>query len=123
MAWIVPVGRTLPRMLIFPEGAVDSRNAERRVQPTLLVQACWDVTQVSEIALAWIGIKTNSPALLRRRISQSIRSYCAALAPACETTSSCEPVPPDTPMAPMIFPLTMIGLPPREAITSSSVAR
>ena len=50
-------------------------------------------------------------------------NYFSAATPACEITSSCEPVPPLTPIAPMILPPTISGLPPREAITSSSVGR
>ena len=37
------------------------------------------------------------------------------------TTSSCEPVPPEQPIAPMIWPPSHQQMPPREAITSSSV--
>jgi hypothetical protein len=47
----------------------------------------------------------------------------SAATPACETTSSCEPLPPLTPIAPINLPPTTSGLPPREAITSSSVVR
>src|SRR5258707_5515536 len=49
-----------------------------------------------------------------------VRSYLAepvvtlsSAMPACDTTSSCEPVPPLAPIAPMTLPSTMIGLPPR----------
>ncbi len=38
--------------------------------------------------------------------------------------SSCEPVPPETPIAPMILPPTTIGLPPRDPTKASpSVGR
>ena len=40
--------------------------------------------------------------------------------PACDTTSSCEPVPPLAPIASMTLPSTMIGLPPREATFGST---
>src|SRR5579864_3283654 len=40
--------------------------------------------------------------------------YFRAAAPACEMVSSCEPVPPETPMAPTTLPPTISGLPPRE---------
>lgn len=43
-------------------------------------------------------------------------------APAFATTSSCEPVPPEQPIAPMILPPSTSGIPPREAITPSRVS-
>ena len=49
--------------------------------------------------------------------------YLSDATPAWETTSSCEPVPPLTPMAPISLPPTIKGLPPRDPITSSSVDR
>src|SRR5258708_540239 len=51
------------------------------------------------------------------------RRYLIAATPAWEMTSSCDPVPPDTPIAPMILPFTTLGLPPRDPIMPSSVAR
>ncbi len=47
--------------------------------------------------------------------------YFTIAAPALAITSSCEPVPPDTPIAPISLPPSISGMPPREAITSSSV--
>src|SRR4051794_606931 len=41
-------------------------------------------------------------------------------APALLTTSSCESVPPEQPMAPIILPFSMSGIPPREAMTPSN---
>ncbi len=41
-------------------------------------------------------------------------------APALEQTSSCEPVPPDTPMAPIILPPATSGMPPRDTMIPSS---
>jgi hypothetical protein len=49
-------------------------------------------------------------------------SYLIVAAPTLHTTSSCEPVAPEQPMAPMSFPPSMSGIPPREAITPSSVS-
>jgi len=43
------------------------------------------------------------------------------LAAAVQVASSCEPVPPEQPMAPMSLPPSISGMPPREAMTSSSV--
>src|ERR1700694_3350525 len=43
-------------------------------------------------------------------------------AAAAQTASSCEPVPPEQPMAPMILPPSTRGMPPREAMMSSSVS-
>src|SRR5260221_776367 len=45
--------------------------------------------------------------------------YLSAACPASDTTLSSEPEPPLTPIAPITFPLTTSGLPPRDAITSS----
>jgi hypothetical protein len=44
-----------------------------------------------------------------------------AATPALQATSSCEPVPPEQPIAPMSFPPSTSGIPPREPITPSSV--
>jgi hypothetical protein len=44
-------------------------------------------------------------------------------APALQTASSCDPVPPEQPIAPTSLPSSISGMPPREATTSSSVAR
>jgi len=59
----------------------------------------------------------------RRNYCQSRQPYLSAACPASDTTLSCEPVAPLTPMAPITLPSTTRGLPPRDAITSSSVAR
>ena len=40
-------------------------------------------------------------------------------AAAAHTASSCEPVPPEQPIAPMILPFSVSGIPPRDAMTSS----
>jgi predicted Zn-dependent peptidase len=45
--------------------------------------------------------------------------YVMAPAPAMHTTSSCEPVAPERPIAPMILLSSTNGIPPREAMTSS----
>jgi hypothetical protein len=59
-----------------------------------------------------------------RAHTQYRKYYLRPATPACEIVSSCEPVPPLTPMAPMILPPTTSGLPPREAIKASpSVGR
>src|SRR5580700_6449420 len=42
-------------------------------------------------------------------------------AAAVQVASSCEPVPPEQPMAPINLPPSTSGMPPREAMTSSSV--
>jgi hypothetical protein len=42
-------------------------------------------------------------------------AYFAALAPAAAARPSCWPVPPLAPIAPMIFPFTVIGTPPSDA--------
>jgi hypothetical protein len=44
-------------------------------------------------------------------------------AAAIHTTSSCEPVPPEHPIAPMSLPPSISGMPPREAMTSSLTKR
>jgi hypothetical protein len=51
------------------------------------------------------------------------RYYLTVAAPALHATSSCDPVPPEQPIAPMSFPLSTSGIPPRVAITPSSVRR
>jgi hypothetical protein len=47
--------------------------------------------------------------------------YLMTAAPTFATTSSCEPVPPEQPIAPMSFPFSTSGMPPREAMTPSIV--
>ena len=59
----------------------------------------------------------------RAALQQRSSVYFSAATPACEITSSCEPLPPLAPIAPITLPPTTSGLPPREAITSSSVGR
>lgn len=49
--------------------------------------------------------------------------YLMVAAPTLQATSSCEPVPPEQPIAPIIFPPSTSGIPPREPITPSSVMR
>src|SRR5258705_9774866 len=46
--------------------------------------------------------------------------YLTALAPAAEATPSCWPVPPLVPIAPISRPLTIIGMPPSDAIGRAS---
>ncbi len=48
--------------------------------------------------------------------------YLIVAAPALHATSSCDPVPPEQPIAPTIFPPSMSGIPPREAIMPSRVS-
>ena len=69
--------------------------------------------------VAKISLGGSSPA----KFISSRRAYLRLAAPACETTSSCAPEPPLTPMAPMTLPPTISGLPPRDAVTSSSVVK
>ena len=54
---------------------------------------------------------------------ENSKTYLRAATPAWDNKSSCAPEPPLTPMAPTTLPPTIRGLPPREAITSSSVVR
>jgi len=49
------------------------------------------------------------------------RIYFTVAAPALQATSSCDPVPPEQPIAPMSLPFSTRGIPPRKAITPSSV--
>src|SRR6185437_6045056 len=68
-------------------------------------------------------LNNKPPGIAARRLA-SHRCYFSAAAPACEIVSSCEPVPPETPTAPMMWPLTTSGLPPREPVkVSPSVGR
>jgi hypothetical protein len=48
--------------------------------------------------------------------------YVTVAAPALHTTSSCDPVPPEQPIAPISFPFSTSGIPPRKAIAPSSVS-
>ncbi len=50
-----------------------------------------------------------------------ISDYLITAAPAPAITPSCCAEPPETPMAPMILPLSMIGTPPSMALMPSSV--
>ena len=53
----------------------------------------------------------------------SIDYLLTVTAPTMHTASSCEPVPPEQPIAPMILSFSISGIPPREAMTSSRVRR
>jgi hypothetical protein len=55
------------------------------------------------------------------REPRDAKRYLIVAAPAMHTTSSCEPVAPEQPIAPMILLSSTSGIPPREAMTSSSV--
>src|SRR5450759_3076792 len=72
------------------------------------------------VVVALTGEKTPPGFRSRRKSSYRLRYYLSAATPACESTSSCAPAPPLTPMAPITLPPTISGLPPRDAITSSS---
>ena len=50
-------------------------------------------------------------------------TYFTVAAPTLQATSSCDPVPPEHPMAPTTLPFSSSGIPPREAMTPSSVMR
>jgi len=45
--------------------------------------------------------------------------HLTVAAPTLQATSSCDPVPPEQPIAPTIFPPSMSGIPPREATMPS----
>jgi len=60
---------------------------------------------------------------VRPFFASSENPYLTVAAPALQTTSSCEPVPPEQPIAPMIFPPSNSGMPPREPMTPSRVRR
>ncbi len=49
--------------------------------------------------------------------------YLMVAAPTLQTTSSCEPVPPEHPIAPINLPASTSGIPPRAAMIPSSVTR
>jgi len=49
--------------------------------------------------------------------------WLSAAIPALATTSSCAPVPPEQPMAPIILPPSINGTPPREATTPFNDSR
>ena len=53
----------------------------------------------------------------------SVAAYLMVAAPTLQATSSCEPVPPEQPIAPISLPPSTSGMPPREAMTPSRVRR
>src|SRR5204863_9324901 len=56
-----------------------------------------------------------------RRPRLDLQRYLMVAAPTLQATSSCEPVPPEQPIAPTSLPACTSGIPPREPITSTSV--
>jgi hypothetical protein len=50
-------------------------------------------------------------------------SWLTTAAPALLTTSSCESAPPEQPIAPIILPCSISGMPPRDAMTPSNASR
>jgi hypothetical protein len=50
-------------------------------------------------------------------------SWLITAAPALLTISSWESVPPETPIAPMIEPFSISGMPPRDAMTPSTARK
>ena len=76
----------------------------------------------------WFKIKNPDYSQKRDRLNRASaeRRCCARrgylltrAAPAVQIASSCDPVPPEQPIAPMILPSSMRGIPPRDATTSS----
>ena len=69
----------------------------------------------------------------RERLELAMRLYCPRVlplgryamraAPALLTTSSCESVPPEQPIAPIITPWSISGIPPRDAMIPSNASR
>ena len=72
---------------------------------------------ISRLADRAAGIETPA----ERRSSG--RLYLSAAWPASDTTLSCEPEPPLTPMAPTTLPPDINMFPPRDAMTSSRVVK
>ncbi len=67
--------------------------------------------------------RRTSPPAATRWIRAGRRAYLMSAAAALAHTSSCEPVPPEAPMAPISLPFSTSGMPPREPITPSRVTR
>ena len=73
--------------------------------------------------------RTFEPAT-QRRAAVSDRGYRSppdgylliVAAPTMQAASSCDPEPPEQPIAPISLPSSTSGMPPREAMTSSSVS-
>ena len=69
-------------------------------------------------ATAYVARTGHTP-----RVALAARAYWPPLlmraAAAAHTASSCEPVPPEQPIAPMTLPFSVSGIPPRDAMTSS----
>ena len=81
----------------------------------------------NELCLQWRDHSGgNPPAHLPRWLLLRILAYRIHLlivaAPTKQTASSCEPVAPEQPIAPISLPSSIKGIPPREAIMSSSVS-
>lgn len=49
-------------------------------------------------------------------------NYLTVAAPTLQAASSCDPVPSEQPIAPTIFPASMSGIPPREAMMPSRLS-
>ena|ERR1035438_4406049 len=63
------------------------------------------------------------PSALReeQRTARHGQYYLKSAAPTLQAASSCEPVPPEQPIAPTSFPSSTSGIPPRDAMTPSRV--
>jgi hypothetical protein len=66
---------------------------------------------------------TNEDSFFAVEFDSRAKHYLKSAAPALHTSSSCAPVPPEQPIAPTILPPSISGMPPRAAITPSSVMR
>jgi hypothetical protein len=120
---------------IFPASSISSGLSSIVVLQVMVPVAVTVSTHAA--AAAWLGksalrtpAATASRALSwamghgRRQPSRNAEGgYFTTPAPTFATTSSCEPVPPEQPMAPMSFPFSTSGIPPREAMTPSTVTR
>jgi hypothetical protein len=94
--------------------AEDRRASE---YPNMVTAAAAD----KEAATANRPRRGSFPAGPLKAPDESINYLLMVAAPTMHTASSCEPVPPEQPIAPMILPSSISGMPPRDAMTSSSV--
>ena len=65
----------------------------------------------------------GSESCIRRARFATRDPYLIVAAPTLQATSSCEPVPPEQPIAPISLPPSTRGMPPREAMIPSRVSR
>ena len=112
------------RLLTAPQESAMRKFIQDKTPDQLkLPYALWTRATVAQLIEERIGVKLIVDLVSQSTRHRDYRAGLTAAAPVLATSSSWEPVPPEQPIAPMICPASMSGMPPRDAMMSSRVNR